>query len=61
MSNDTYHYRWLEQSDMFRIADLDRSEHVTLAYSQEGETLSYEIVDWQVPTWFAQGEGDHSH
>lgn len=43
-----------------RIAEIDRSEHVTLAYKvEDGEISQYE-VDWQIPNWFAEGDGNHS-
>jgi ribosomal protein S18 acetylase RimI-like enzyme len=48
------------KSEIGRIAELDRSEHVTLAYSYAGGKLEAEEVDWQVPRWFADDRGEHS-
>jgi GNAT superfamily N-acetyltransferase len=43
--------RQLDKSDIGRIADIDRSEHVTVGYViREGELIAEE-VDWQVPQW----------
>lgn len=47
-------------SELGRIAELDRSEHVTLAYSYAGEKLEAKEVDWQVPRWFEDDRGEHS-
>jgi GNAT superfamily N-acetyltransferase len=43
-----------------RISELDRSEHVTRAYEIESGVLTQVEVDWQVPGWFLDGDGDHS-
>jgi GNAT superfamily N-acetyltransferase len=46
--------------ELHRISELDRSEHVTLAYEIEDGTLARVEVDWHVPAWFVDGDGDHS-
>jgi ribosomal protein S18 acetylase RimI-like enzyme len=51
--------RQLSSSDIGRIAEIDRSEHVTLGYSFRDGMLEAEEVDWQVPRWFADGP-EHS-
>ena len=43
-----------------RISELDRSEHITRAYEVEAGELTQVAVDWQVPGWFLDGDGDHS-
>ena len=46
--------------ELHRISELDRSEHVTLAYEMKDGTLAQVEVDWHVPTWFVEGDGEHS-
>jgi GNAT superfamily N-acetyltransferase len=50
----------LDTSAIERIADIDRSEHVTGAYAWHDGRLELEAVDWQVPDWAAEGNGQHS-
>ena len=57
---ETIQYRWLNESDLVMLAEIDRSEHITLTYHQEGGQLTTMAVDWQVPTWLSEGDGDHS-
>jgi ribosomal protein S18 acetylase RimI-like enzyme len=49
----------LQSSDIGRIAEIDRSEHVTLGYFFRDGKLEAEEVDWQVPRWFSDGP-EHS-
>ncbi len=49
----------MENLKVGRIAEIDRSEHVTLGYSIQDGRLVAEEVDWQVPAWFAEGP-EHS-
>lgn len=60
MNKEEVQYRWLGKSDLVRLAEIDRAEQILLAYSQEGDELTPKTVNWQVPTWTAQGDGDHS-
>jgi ribosomal protein S18 acetylase RimI-like enzyme len=60
MKTETIQYRWLNKSDLVKLAEIDRSEHITLAYNQEGSQLTTMAVDWQVPAWLSGGDGDHS-
>lgn len=41
----------LDASDLPRIAEIDRSEHVTLGYTVQGGRLESAAVDWRVPRW----------
>ncbi len=49
----------MKSSDVGRIAEIDRSEHVTLGYFFREGNLEAEEVDWQVPRWFDDGP-EHS-
>lgn len=50
----------LPQTDIDRIVEIDRSEHVTLTFTVKDGRLDSKNVDWQVPRWHLQGEGEHS-
>jgi ribosomal protein S18 acetylase RimI-like enzyme len=50
----------VEKSELGRIAELDRSEHVTLGYTYRDGKLEAEKVDWHVPRWFADDHPHHS-
>jgi len=51
--------RRLAISDITRIGEIDRSEHVTVGYTVRDGQLQAEAVDWRVPRWSAVGYGDH--
>jgi len=50
----------LPATDVRRIAEIDRSEHITSAYTFTDGALRTEVVDWDVPSWSRTGTGDHS-
>ena len=50
----------MHTSDIDRVAEIDRSEHVTLAYACRDGKLESEQVDWLVPNWAAGGSSEHS-
>ena len=50
----------MTSDELHRISELDRSEHVTLAYEIKDGTLAQVEVDWHVPTWFVDSDGEHS-
>jgi ribosomal protein S18 acetylase RimI-like enzyme len=50
----------LEPGDIQLLAGIDRSEHVTRAYELNQGQLTLVAVDWQVPNFFTEGDGDHS-
>jgi GNAT superfamily N-acetyltransferase len=52
-------YREMRPEEIARIAEIDRSDRVTHAYVQHGAEIMLEDVDWDVPTFAA--EGDHGH
>ncbi len=45
----------MKRSKLGRIAEIDRSEHVTLGYVYKDGKLKAEEVDWRVPCWFQEG------
>jgi GNAT superfamily N-acetyltransferase len=53
----------LPKRDLTRLAEIDRSEHITTAYRYTDEshrTLVLQRVDWQVPDWPLEGDPDFS-
>ncbi len=52
--------RQMAAREIGRIAEIDRSEHVTLGYTARDGVITAEAVDWQVPAWAAEGAGPHS-
>ncbi len=46
----------MEAVELGRIAEIDRTEHVTTGYVHERGMLRRESVDWRVPRWPMQGE-----
>ena len=42
-------YRRMKLSEQERIAEVDRSEHVTQAYRQSGADLDLVEVEWAIP------------
>ena len=50
----------LDESDITRIAEIDRSEHVTRSYVYRDGKLETREVDWHVPRWFTDGRREHS-
>lgn len=52
--------RRLPSADLARIAEIDRSEHVTELYTYERGVLAVRTVDETVPTWAPSGGGEHS-
>jgi ribosomal protein S18 acetylase RimI-like enzyme len=50
----------MQPGEIERIAELDRSEHITHAYKIRRGVLTRTEVDWEVPNWSSEGEGEHS-
>ncbi|MGD8792246.1 MAG: GNAT family N-acetyltransferase [Anaerolineae bacterium] len=50
----------MKNADIRRIAEIDRSEHITRAYQYRDGALEMQVVDWQVPSWFPEGDLEHS-
>ena len=47
--------RRLKKSEIHKIAEIDRSEHVTLGYAYKDGKLEPEKVNWRVPRWPREG------
>jgi GNAT superfamily N-acetyltransferase len=52
--------RHLAASELDRIGEIDRSEHVTEEYAYRGGLLERRAVDVRVPPWSRSGDHEHS-
>ena len=52
--------RRMQNSEIGRVAEIDRSQHVTKAYTYRNGSLEQRDVDWQIPPWPADGENDQN-
>ena len=50
----------MRNSEIERIAEIDRSEHVTKTYVNENGSLEPKDVDWRIPPWSTDGQHEHS-
>ena len=50
----------MQNSEIVRIAEIDRSEHVTKAYICKDGSLELKDVDWEIPRWTMEGDHDHT-
>jgi ribosomal protein S18 acetylase RimI-like enzyme len=50
----------MQNSEIDRIAEIDRSEHVPKAYVYKDGSLEPRDVDWQIPRWSTEGDHDHT-
>jgi ribosomal protein S18 acetylase RimI-like enzyme len=56
---DMIQIKRMDNLEIGRIAEIDRSEHVTRGYSIQDGKLVAQKVNWQIPAWFAEGP-EHS-
>jgi GNAT superfamily N-acetyltransferase len=52
--------RELENSELARVAEIDRSERIDAIYVQHGSRLELREGDYSSPPWRARGAGEHS-
>jgi ribosomal protein S18 acetylase RimI-like enzyme len=50
----------MQHGEIERLAELDRSEHITHAYKIRHGVLTRIRVNWDIPNWSSEGEGEHS-
>jgi GNAT superfamily N-acetyltransferase len=50
----------LDRDDLWRVAEIDRTEHISVLYDQRGTELVARPGDWSSPPWDPDGDGDHS-
>lgn len=52
--------RRMGSDELVRIAEIDRSEHVTREFVQRGRVLEERTLDLHVPGWAPDGDGEHT-
>ena len=52
--------RRMQNSEIERIAEIDRTERVPKAYVYKDGSLEPRDVDWEIPRWSMEGDGDHT-
>ena len=52
--------RRLERSELDRVGEIDRTEHIDVLYAQHGTQLVEQLGDWSSPAWDPDGDGEHS-
>lgn len=50
----------MARTELSRVGEIDRSEHIDLLYEQRGTQLIERPGDWSSPAWDATGTGEHS-
>src|SRR3954452_733838 len=50
----------LDRTELTRVAEIDRSEHIDVLYEQNGSHLVARQGDWTSPPWDPDGHGEHS-
>ena len=53
-------YRNLEESQLSRLSEIDRTESIRVGFEVVGGRLVEKEVDWEVPNFVSDGEGEHS-
>ena len=52
--------RRLARTELARVGEIDRTEHIDLLYEQRGTVLVERPGEWSASAWYADGHGDHS-
>lgn len=52
--------RQLDRTELARVGEIDRSEHIEVLYEQVGTELVARPGDWRATAWDADGDGEHS-
>lgn len=60
MEATTIDLRTLVRADLWRIAEIDRTERIDVLYEQHGTALVARHGDWSSPPWDPAGDGEHS-
>lgn len=55
---DEIQYRWMEPDEVVRVGEIDRAEQIRTDYEYTGGKLQRLVVNWDSPTWPAEGDGE---
>jgi GNAT superfamily N-acetyltransferase len=53
-------FRTLDRTELSRVVEIDRSEHIAVLYAQLGTQLVAQHGDWSASPWDPDGDGEHS-
>lgn len=53
-------YRVLSHAELARLGEIDRSEYIPVIYCQQGDQLTEEHHDFNVPPWSTEDDGEYS-
>src|SRR5581483_2354559 len=53
-------FRRLYRTELTRVAEIDRSEHINFLYDQSGTHLVPRQGNWESAAWDRDGHGEHS-
>jgi GNAT superfamily N-acetyltransferase len=57
---DRVKIRRLARTELSRVGEIDRTEHIDLLYEQRGTELVERPGDWSASAWDPDGHGEHS-
>ena len=60
MATSEISYRIMAPSELARLGEIDRSEYIPVIYRQQGDQLTEEHHDFNVPPWFTDNADEHS-
>ena len=52
--------RGLVRNELWRVGEIDRTEHIDVVFEQHGTELVARRGDWNAPAWDPDGHGEHS-
>ena len=53
-------YRLLSPSHLDQVGEINRTEYIPVIYRQQGEQLTEEPHEYNIPPWFTEGDDEHS-
>ena len=53
-------YRWMQEAELARIGEIDRTETIRVGHEIRGQELASMDVEWNVPPFITDGEGEHT-
>jgi GNAT superfamily N-acetyltransferase len=56
----TIEIRNLVRSELWRVGEIDRTEHIDVIFEQDGTELVEHRGSWNAPAWDPDGQGEHS-
>ena len=60
MATSEISYRIMAPSELARLGEIDRTEYIPTIYRQQGDQLTEEHHDFNVPPWSTDNDGEYS-